>query len=236
MTYYFLRALICAVLAIAVSNCSNSTTQESSSRKLPQDSAASKTKKKPSSSQTSSENTDDDGDRISNDDDNPSEPIMEDEDEQEQPIPLGFSSSAFANNQPIPDTYVAKNGGGNMSPPLAWTTIPEGTGSFAIQMVDLDFRTPPFIHWVITDIPASSTSLPAGIPGGNNLTEPAEALGANQLSNYAGPNPPNLHRYEFTIYAIKEGAVLNLGNDSAANKANLEANSIEKATIIGTYE
>lgn len=122
-----------------------------------------------------------------------------------------------------------------MSPPLQWKNAPTGTGFFAIQMVDLDFQNPPLIHWMISNIPATSTQLPAAIPGGNNLAAPAEALGANQMRNYGGPNPPNLHRYEWTIYAIKQGETLNLTNNSATNKTELEAKSLSKATLVGTF-
>jgi phosphatidylethanolamine-binding protein (PEBP) family uncharacterized protein len=103
-------------------------------------------------------------------------------------------------------------------------------------MVDLDFQNPPFIHWTITNIPATSTQLPAAIPAGNNLTAPAAALGASQTRNYAGPNPPNLHRYEWTIYAIKQGETLTLGTNSAANKTQLESKSLGRASLIGTYQ
>ncbi len=149
---------------------------------------------------------------------------------------LSLGSTAFANMTAIPAMYVAKNGGGNQSPPLQWKNPPAGTGSFAIQMVDLDFQTPPFIHWLIVNIPATSTQLPAAIPAGNNLAAPAEALGANQSKNYAGPNPPALHRYEWTVYAIKQGQTLTLGTNSATNKTELESKSLGKATLIGTYQ
>lgn len=153
------------------------------------------------------------------------------------PAVFTLSSPAFQNNQPFPALYVAKGGGGNQSPPLEWKGAPAGTGSFVIQMVDLDFRVPPFIHWLITGIPASSTKIPAAIPAGNNLAAPLEAKGASQPKAYAGPNPPNLHRYEITVYAIKQGEIPTLTTtDSAANKAQLEAKSLGKSVIIGTYQ
>ncbi len=151
--------------------------------------------------------------------------------------PLAFSlkSTAFQNMAPIPATYVAKNGGGNMSPPLSWGSAPAGTAFFAIQMVDLDTGNP-FLHWMITNIPATTTSLPAGITAGNNLAAPPEAIGANQALAYRGPNPPNLHRYEFTIYAIKAGVTLNLTNNVANNRTQLDANALNKSVLIGTYQ
>jgi hypothetical protein len=152
-------------------------------------------------------------------------------------VALRLTSSAFQNNQPIPADYVQKNGGGNQSPPLSWANAPANTASFAIQMVDLDFRDPPFIHWIITDISGDTTQIPAGIPAGDNLAAPTEVMGANQPAGaYRGPNPPNLHRYEFTLYALPANVTLNLGDDSAANKQELENKSLAQAQIIGTYE
>ena len=103
-------------------------------------------------------------------------------------------------------------------------------------MLDLDYGTPPTLHWMISNIPATSTQLPAAVPGGNNLAAPPEALGATQMRNYAGPNPPNAHRYELTIYAIKAGQTLTLtNNNSTANKTELEAKSLSRATLVGTF-
>jgi Raf kinase inhibitor-like YbhB/YbcL family protein len=153
-----------------------------------------------------------------------------------QPPPaFTLTSSAFANNAAIPVLYVAKNNGGNQSPPLAWANPPANTASFAIQCVDLD-TNPPILHWMISNIPATSKLVPANILAGNSLTAPPEALGANQIRAYRGPNPPNLHRYEFTIYAIKTGETLNLTANSATNKTELEAKSITRATLIGTFQ
>ena len=152
------------------------------------------------------------------------------------PLTFTLSSSAFLNNQPFPALYVAKGGGGNQSPPLQWTNAPSGTGSFAIQMIDLDFQTPHFIHWLITNIPAPSTKIPAAIPAGNNLAQPLEAKGANQPKAYAGPNPPALHRYEITIYAIKQGETLNLGTNSQTNKTELETKSVARSVLTGTSQ
>ncbi len=154
---------------------------------------------------------------------------------------LRISSTAFQNNQKIPTNYVNKNGGQNISPPLSWTAAPEGAGYFVLQMVDLDFQNPgdnPFIHWIMSDIPATTLTLPEAIPPGNDFTEIPTLIGSEQISNYRGPSPPDgtNHRYEFTIYAIKQGVVLNLTNESLLNKQLLEANSLDSSVIVGIYE
>lgn len=53
--------------------------------------------------------------------------------------------------------------GRNVSPQLSWSGAPAGTKSYAIQMFDPDAPTGSgFWHWVVFNIPPTTTSLPKG--------------------------------------------------------------------------
>ena len=87
------------------------------------------------------------------------EPVVDDGDE---PAPLTLTSSAYEDGGDIPVAYVrGKIGGGDLSPPLTWTGVPDGTRSFAIVMVDRHPIANEWIHWMVVDIPASAKGLAA---------------------------------------------------------------------------
>ena len=96
--------------------------------------------------------------------------------------------------------------GQNRSPALSWRNAPSGTRSFALLIYDSDARGG-WWHWLVIDIPAGVSGLPAGAgdPGGGAL--PA---GAVQTRNdygsigYGGPCPPpgRPHHYHIFLYAL----------------------------------
>ena len=105
-------------------------------------------------------------------------------------------------------TFAATNtcAGVNTSPPLSWTGAPTGTMSYAVALTDLSINA---VHWVIYDIPAATTSLPAALPPDTTLTTPVSAKQIHKTEffgaggAYRGPCPSgNLHNYQFEVSAI----------------------------------
>jgi Raf kinase inhibitor-like YbhB/YbcL family protein len=106
----------------------------------------------------------------------------------------------------LDSTYGCK--GENKSPALAWGNVPATAKTFSIVMRDLDY--PSYRHWEISDIPFSYTGLPAGVPRDAQWLEGIkQSRNSAGWDGYAGPCPPAVHRYEFTIKALDaHGSVL----------------------------
>jgi len=119
------------------------------------------------------------------------------------------------------------------SPDLTWTTGPSGTSSYAIILLD---TTNSLDHWVIWDIPASVTSLPAMLDSSATLTTPAGAMQkAIQGNGYYGPCPSGMdHVYKFTVYALPvatlSGATTSMQTSQLAT-AVMNANPLGSASL-----
>ena len=128
--------------------------------------------------------------------------------------------------------------GKNISPQLAWAGAPDGTRSFTVTCFDPDAPTGSgFWHWVVVNLPADVTSLPAGASG-NAL--PAGALETRTdlgAPGYGGPCPPegdHPHRYLFTVHAVSIDALPVEADTSAAVVGfQLHFNTLGKATLMG---
>ncbi len=85
-----------------------------------------------------------------------------------------------------------------LEPHLAWSGAPVDTKTFAVVVEDLDSSPPGFIHWLVTDVPASSPTLTGHYP-------PEAKVSKNGFGDtgYGPPCPPSgKHRYVFHVYAL----------------------------------
>ena len=91
-----------------------------------------------------------------------------------------LKSADIAPNAKIADKHVYKGfgcEGGNVSPALEWSGAPAGTRSFAVTVYDPDAPTGSgWWHWVVFNIPASTTKLDQGVGDASGARLPAGAV------------------------------------------------------------
>lgn len=116
---------------------------------------------------------------------------------------LTLSSSAFGNEQAIPDRY--SRDGGNISPPVEWEGAPAGARSYALIVEDPDAPKGTFRHWAAFDIPADTHQLPEGAGSGQTISGVRMAKNDFGNARYDGPQPPpghGTHHYHFKVFAL----------------------------------
>lgn len=120
-------------------------------------------------------------------------------------MPLRLTSAAFRQGGEIPRKYTCD--GDNVSPPFAWSGVPEGTRSFLLLCDDPDAPGKIFHHWAAYDIPATWRALNEG-HGAETLADGfRQAINDFGKPGYAGPCPPpgdKPHRYHFRLNALSE--------------------------------
>lgn len=154
---------------------------------------------------------------------------------------LAVESPAFEPNGEIPRKFALE--GENISPPLKWQAGPEGTKSYAVIMEDPDVaQNPPFVHWLLFNIPADVAELPEGIPPLPELLKPEGALqGKNDRGSigYIGPNPPTedpAHHYYFQVFALDTTLDLPVGPTREELLKAMEGHVLESGQLIGLYD
>ena len=135
-------------------------------------------------------------------------------------------------------------GGRDESPQLSWSGFPEATRSFAVTVYDPDAPTASgFWHWSVANLPATTTSLPAGAGTDGSGLLPQGALQLRNDGGFAGfvgaapPEGHGPHHYHVVVHALD---VESLDLPAEASPAylgfNLFSSTIGRARLIGTFE
>jgi Raf kinase inhibitor-like YbhB/YbcL family protein len=121
--------------------------------------------------------------------------------------PLLMTTTAWEDGGVLPDKYSAKTGAMVVSPELKFAQAPMGTQSFVLLMHDPEpvqnrGAKMDITHWMLWNIPGTSTGLPEGVPPGE-LPDGMRQFSMRTLG-YLGPGAPAgpYHHYTFILYAL----------------------------------
>lgn len=153
---------------------------------------------------------------------------------------LTLTSASFEAGGEIPTKYTCE--GEDISPPLTWSDLPEGTRSLALVVDDPDAPDPAapkmiWVHWVLYNLPPSATGLgenvgSAGLPEGT-----LEGVNDWKRAGYGGPCPPiGRHRYFHKLYAL-DTVLPDLGRPTKAELVRaMKGHVLAEVELIGTYQ
>lgn len=148
---------------------------------------------------------------------------------------MTLTSTAFEHGGAIPRKHTGE--GEDVSPPLAWSKVPDGTRSFALVCHDPDAPlvspgTYGFVHWVLYGIPGTVTELPEDV---GDYTLGTNNFGTN---TYGGPMPPpghGTHHYFFWLLALDADPGLPPGLSMWELLEKIEPNVLGMNRLVGTY-
>jgi Raf kinase inhibitor-like YbhB/YbcL family protein len=153
---------------------------------------------------------------------------------------MQLTSSAFPDKGKIPQQYVMPGAGGkNISLPLSWSGAPAGTKSFALSVVDPHPVARNWVHWLLINLPAETTSLAEGASGKKMPAGAVELKSSFGDLGYGGPQPPRGtgdHPYVVTLYALNVPKLdLPVNTSLTAFQKALEGKVLAQASITGYY-
>lgn len=149
---------------------------------------------------------------------------------------MQLTSDAFEPNGRIPERH--SRDGGDVSPPLSWSDLPEETKALSLLVEDPDAPGKSFTHWLIWNIPVTREHLDEDVLHRGWFADEVHQ-GNNDFDElgWSGPRPPKgeTHRYVFHLYALDEPLQL----DDGARREDLEAamggHVLGEAKLVGTY-
>jgi hypothetical protein len=153
---------------------------------------------------------------------------------------FSITSTAFAEGQEIPDQYTCD--GTDISPPLSWTNLPEGTQSLVLIMDDPDAPDPEapkmtWVHWLLYNLPADSSGLPEAVSDNQLPTRTLQGSNNWGRTGYGGPCPPiGRHRYFFKLFALNSTLPDLRNPDKESLLQSMQGYVLDETGLMGTYQ
>lgn len=155
---------------------------------------------------------------------------------------LVLISDAFQDGGSMPRRLTCE--GEDLSPPLRWSGLPEGTQSLVLIVDDPDAPDPKaprmvWDHWVLFNLPPQCKGLEEGVAQ-RGLLPPGTREGLNSWgrTGYGGPCPPiGRHRYFHRLYALDTCLPEELGIPTKDRLLlAMEEHILAHTELVGTFE
>lgn len=132
---------------------------------------------------------------------------------------------------PLPERFTCN--GDSATPTIRWTGAPGATRGWAVVVEDPDAPAGTFTHWVVTGLPAGTSSVGGDLPPGA-----VASLTSSGQPGYVGPCPPTgeLHRYRYRVHALREPLTLGAATPVLDARRRIESLSLDAAEIEVTYK
>ena len=147
-----------------------------------------------------------------------------------------ISTTSFPVDGTIPKKYTCD--GPDQSPAISWNGAPQGTKAFALIADDPDAPVGTWTHWLIWNIPASTSQFSEGLPKDAQLPD-GSRQGQNDFRKigYNGPCPPpgKPHRYYFKLFALDNDLDVKPGTNRKDLEAAMKNHVLAQTELMGRY-
>lgn len=152
---------------------------------------------------------------------------------------LSLTSPSFAHGGEIPTRFTCDDD--DVSPALGWSGVSPETKSLVLIVDDPDAPDPKapkmvYSHWVLYNIPPSTSGLPEAVTPEQLPPGTREGLNDWKRTGYGGPCPPiGRHRYFHKLYAVDIVLPQMQSPTKAAVENAMRGHVLDQAVLMGTY-
>jgi len=157
------------------------------------------------------------------------------------PSKFKLMTPAYAEGSMIPSQYTCADPNG-ASPALQWSNPPAAAKSFAVIFHDTDAApqkgTMDVTHWIFWNIPATSTSVPAGVKPDTSPDGIVQGKNVRMVNGFQPPCPgvgATPHHYVFELYALDTNLDLPAGSVRADLLKAMDGHVVGKATYFALF-
>jgi Raf kinase inhibitor-like YbhB/YbcL family protein len=157
------------------------------------------------------------------------------------PSKFKLMSPAYTEGSMLPTQYSCADPNAG-SPALQWSNPPATAMSFAVILHDTDAApqkgTMDVTHWIFWNIPATSTSVAAGMKQDASPDGIMQGKNVRNMPGFLPPCPPvggTPHHYIFELYALDTKLDLPAGSARADLLKAMDGHVVGKATYVGLF-